>query len=131
MKTEIEKMLEEANDGDLVELTLRENNVPRIKESFHIEYDVQITVGLENLPIRPGYGMGESNLIGSVVGYYGQWFRSGDNGKQVIIYPMSLEVMDIINSAPPIRIEVPVKEINSFRVIEKRERRVTPPRGFP
>ena len=34
METEIERLLEEAKDGDLVELILKENNLPRVKENY-------------------------------------------------------------------------------------------------
>ncbi len=124
----IAQLLVEAKDGDMVRLTLRENNVPRIIESFVRGSYVQITLGLEKVPIRPAYGMGESSLIQSIVGYYGQHF--GEEGEQkILLYPLSQEIL-AVNSSPPIRIEVPLVEIESYILI-KGERSVTPPRAFP
>src|SRR3989338_1072935 len=95
-ETKIERLLEEARDGDLVELILKENNLPRVKEYFNKNY-IRMGISLEKAYTKPAYGRGESNLIKSVVGYYGQWFgERGDIAKQqVIIYPMSQEFLAI------------------------------------
>lgn len=132
MKTEIEKMLEEARDGDLVELVLKENNIPREKERFVRKHYMRITISLEKVSARPTYGMGDSSLIESVVGYYGGWFGEEGNiaKQQVKIYPMHQEVLGI-NSSPPIRIEIPLTEIESYEIIKKGEKPVTPPYAFP
>ena len=131
-ETKIERIIEEARDGDLVELMLKENNVPKEKERFVRGNYMTIVIGLKKLSARPRYGRGESNLIKSVVGYYGQWFGEEGNVKSqnVIIYPMCQEVL-AMNSSPPMRIEVPLTEIESYKIIQKGERPVTSPRGFP
>lgn len=43
---------------------------------------------------------------------------------------MCQEVLGI-NSSPPIRIEVPLVEIESYKIIQGSERPVTPPMSFP
>ena len=131
-ETKIERMIEEARDGDLVELILKENNLPRVREHFDNGNCVRVVIGLEKVSARPPYGFGDSSLISSVVGYYGEWF--GENGnmakQQAIIYPMGQEVL-AINSSPPIRIEIPLTEIESYRIIQKGEKPVISPIGFP
>jgi hypothetical protein len=135
----IEKMLEEARDGDLVKLVLKENNIVKVKRTFIRKNFVRITIGLEKLVDRPRYGYGESGIIESVVGYYGQWFREDgkwyDEKKDIskmaaIIYPMAQENL-ALNSEPPIRLEVPLREIASYEIIKKGEKPVTPPSAFP
>ncbi len=132
MKTEIEKMLEEARDGDLVKLVLKEDNIPRVKEHHVSGNYMRITISLEKVFVRPSYGMDDSSLIKSVVGYYGGWFGEEKNiaKQQVKIYPMRQEVL-AINSSPPIRIEIPLTEIESYEIIQKGEEPVTPPLAFP
>ena len=131
-ETKIERMLEEVNDGDLVEFVLKKNNVPKVKEYFVRDSYIHVVIGLDKLSTRPNYGMGESNLIRSITGYYGQWFGEKGNiaRQQVIIYPMCQEVLGI-NSNPPIRIEVPLTEIESYEIIKKGERAVNTPCAFP
>jgi len=131
-ETKIERMLEEARDGDLVELILKENTLPRVMEHFARGDYIRTVIALGRASTRPAYGMGESSLVRSVIGYYGQWFgKEGDIAKQqVILYPMCQEVL-AMNSCPPIRIEIPLTGIESYEIIKKGEKPVTPPSGFP
>ena len=131
-ETKIERMLEEVNDGDLVEFVLKKNNVPKVKEYFVRDSYINVVIGLDKLSTRPNYGMGESNLIRSITGYYGQWFGEEGNvsKQQAIIYPISQEILTL-NSNPPIRIEVPLTEIESYEIIKKGERAVNTPCAFP